>query len=192
MRRKGIGKTALAIIMMAFMMMFASLIGLQAFLIISQKTTQVDVCTLTLDIQNLRHDKGERINITEIVENVDNKIQSNYIVTKPAKEFVEDQIRFFDKSYDEIAMDMSVITFIVANNNNVSTLNDISISVFYNLTPSNNVFNISVVDTIGPLGRKGVRILMKDNKESPAYIATFSTPCPRKIPTIVLFLTLSR
>ena len=183
---KAIGKTALAIILMAFMMTFAAMVAIQGFIIVSSKQTQVKACTLALDVQSLEHDKGTIRNITSIVKDFDTGKKTFEIITPSALDFIKNERRFFDTPYEEIAEKLSVVNFRLGNNNNETAIKGISISVVYNDTKY-NLYNISLVDRLEPFGRKSFSLLMKDDRNSPKYIEVVSVSCTPKIPTLVFF-----
>ena len=183
---KGIGKTALAVILMAFMMSFASMVALQAFVIVSSKQTQVKACTLALDVQSLEHDEGQIRNIANIVRDFDSGKTTFEIITQSAREYIKDQKRFFDTPYEKIAEKLSVVNFRIGNNNNETSIKGISVSVIYNNT-NYNLYNISLIEKLEPFGRKSFSLLMKDDRTDPMYIEVVSVSCTPKIPTLVFF-----
>ena len=183
---KGIGKTALAVILMAFMMMFASMVALDAFVIVSSKQAQIKACTLATDVQSLEHDKGTVRNITNIVRNFDTRKPMLEVVTPPAADYIRDQRRFFDTPYEKIAEKLSVVNMRIGNNNNETAIKGISVSVIYNNTDY-NLYNVSVIDRLEIFERKSVTLVMKDDKKDPKYVEVVSVSCTPKIPTLVFF-----
>ena len=184
---KGLGKTALAVILMAFMMMFASMVALDAFVIVSSKQTQIKACTLATDVQSLEHDKGTVRNITNIVKNFDTRKPMLEVVTPPAAEYIKDQRRFFDTPYEKLAEKLSVVNMRIGNNNNETAIKGISISVIYNSTTIPNLYNLSLINRLEPFERKSFSLLMKDDKKDPKYVEVVSVSCTPKIPTLVFF-----
>jgi len=183
---KGIGKTALAVILMAFMMMFASMVALNAFVIVSSKQTQVKACTLALHVTGLEHDEGQIRNISNIARDADMRKKTVEIITPQALEYIKDQKRFFDTPYEKIAEKLSVVNMRIGNNNNETSIKGISVSVIYNNTDY-NLYNVSLIDRLEPFERESFSLLMKDDRTDPLYIEVVSVSCTPKIPTLVFF-----